>query len=418
MSFQQGLSGLGASSRSLDVIGNNIANASTVGAKSSRAEFSGIYASSLGSSAASSPGIGVTVTTIAQQFSQGNIETTNNPLDVAINGNGFFQLNLPNGTRAYTRDGQFQLDASGNLVTATGAQVLGLSPDPSTGAILAGGTVGPIAVPTAKGIPAIATAAISVQANLNATAAVNNGGNPDATPSTLQPPLATYGTSLTAYDGQGDPVTVSVYFTKTATNTWQVWTNDLSGANGPPVQLGGNLQFNPSTGAIAANSPWLTPVTLPITTANGAITPAPKIDLSQITQYGSAFAVNAETQNGQPPGALTGVSIDSAGVITGTYSNGKQIPAGQIQLATFVNTQGLSPVGSGNWMSTSQSGTPVVGAPGVGNIGSVQSGAVEDSNVDLTQELVNMMTAQRDYQANAQSIKTEDQIMQTLVNLR
>lgn len=420
MGFQQGLSGLNASSRSLDVIGNNIANANTVGMKSSRVEFSDLYASSLGTSGGLNAGIGVEASTVAQQFTQGNITVTGNSLDVAINGSGFFQVSLPNGSRAYTRDGEFKLDVNGNLVTNSGAQVLGITPDPTTGAILPGSVIGPLSVPSGSGIPAVATTTISSTLNLDANAAINNGGNPAATPPTLVPPLATYGTSVVAYDGQGVPIPVSLYFTKTATNAWDVWTNDLSGTvpPGPPVKLGSSLAFSPSTGQIAAASPWLSPVSIPMSSVNGALTPAPTIDLSKVTQFGSAFAVTALSQDGQKPGKLTGINVDASGLIQGIYDNGKSVSAGQIQLASFANVQGLAPVGSGNWLSTPQSGEPVSGSPNTGNMGQLRSGALEDSNVDLTKELVDMMTAQRSYQANAQTIKTQDQVMSTLVNLR
>lgn len=420
MSFQQGLSGLNASSRALDVIGNNIANANTVGMKSSRVEFADLYASSLGSAGGVGSGIGVEAAVVAQQFSQGNISVTGNTLDVAVNGAGFFQLTLPNGNRAYTRDGQFKLDTAGNIVTNSGARLLGISPDPTTGAILPGGAIGPLSVPSGGGIPAAATTSISATINLDATAVVNNGGNPALTPPTLVPPLATYGTSVVAYDGQGVPLPVSLYFTKTGVNTWDVWTNDLTGTvpAGPPVQLGTSLAFNPATGQIATGNAWLTPVSIPMSTVNGAITPAPTLDLSKLTQFGAAFGVTALSQDGQKPGRLTGINIDPTGVILGEYDNGKSVAAGQIQLATFTNVQGLAPVGGGNWLSTPKSGDPVSGAPGAGNMGQLRSGALEDSNVDLTKELVDMMTAQRSYQANAQTIKTQDQIMSTLVNLR
>lgn len=420
MSFQQGLSGLNASSRALDVIGNNIANANTVGMKASRVEFADLYASSLGSAGGVGQGIGVEAAVVAQQFSQGNISVTGNSLDVAINGAGFFQVTLPNGNRAYTRDGEFKLDVNGNIVNNSGAMLLGIAPDPTTGAILPGGAVAPLSVPSGAGIPAIATTAISATLNLDARAVVNNGGNPAATPPTLVPPLATYGTSVVAYDGQGVPIPVSLYFTKTGVNTWDVWTNDLTGTvpAGPPVKLATSIAFDPTNGQIATGNAWLSPVAIPMSSVNGALSPAPMLDLSKVTQFGSSFGVTALSQDGQKPGRLTGINIDASGVILGEYDNGKSVAAGQLQLATFTNVQGLAPVGSGAWLATPKSGDPVSGAPGSGNFGQLRSGALEDSNVDLTKELVDMMTAQRSYQANAQTIKTQDQIMSTLVNLR
>lgn len=418
MGFQQGLSGLSASSRSLDVIGNNIANANTTGMKSSRAEFSDLYGGALGGGGASGAGLGVEVGNVAQLFTQGNISITGNSLDVAINGNGFFQLDLPNGNRAYSRAGEFKLDVNGNIVTNGGGRLLGNAPDPTTGSILPGGAIGPLSVPSGGGIPAVATTVISATMNLDANVAINNGGNPALTPPTLVPPLATYGTSVVAYDGQGVPVPVSLYFTKSAVNTWEVWTNDLTGLGGPPAKLGANLTFNPATGNIAAANAWLAPVNIPMSSVNGALAPIPNLDLSKVSQYGAAFAVTSLDQDGQKPGKLSGISINEIGVILGRYDNGKQIPAGQIQLAAFTNVQGLTPIGAGNWLSTLSSGNPVSGAPNAGNLGSLRAGALEDSNVDLTKELVDLMTTQRAYQANAQTIKTQDQVLSTLVNLR
>jgi flagellar hook protein FlgE len=155
-----------------------------------------------------------------------------------------------------------------------------------------------------------------------------------------------------------------------------------------------------------------------MSSVNGALTPAPMLDLSGVSQFGTSFAVSTLSQNGQKPGKLTSINIDTSGVVMGSYDNGKQVPAGQIQLATFANSQGLSPNSGGTWSSTPASGTPVSGAPGTGNFGTLTSGALEDSNVDLTKALVDMMTAQRSYQASAQTIKTQDQVLSTLVNLR
>ena len=442
MGFQQGLSGLSATSQSLDVIGNNIANANTVGMKSSRAEFSNIYASALGSSNAG-VGTGVEVSTVSQLFTQGNISSTGSPLDVAINNNGFFQLLTSDGSNAFTRNGAFKQDVNGNLVTNNGSKVLGIAPDPTTGAILPGGKLVPLSVPSGSGVPASPTTTIAAAMNLDANATISNllaGGDPTAVPPTLVPPLATYGTSVTAYDGQGVPVPVSLYFTKTALNTWQVWTNDLSGTipAGAPQKLGDDMVFDPTSGNLTpgptldtsgnpiagTGSKWLWPVSIPMSSVNGSVltgTPRvtpPVLDLSKVSQYGAGFAVTSLSQDGQKAGKLTGVSINSSGILMGTYDNGKQIAAGQIQLATFADPQGLSPVSGGMWRATPASGTSVSGTPGSGNFGSLTSGALEDSNVDLTKELVDMMTAQRSYQANAQTIKTQDQVLSTLVNLR
>jgi len=412
MSFQTGLSGLNASSQNLDVIGNNIANANTAGMKSSRTEFSALVANALGAAGSSGAGIGVQAATISQQFSQGNINITGNGLDAAINGGGFFQVSLPDKTLAYTRDGSFKLDKDGNIMTNSGANVLGNKID-SLGKPIVGDTPSPLSLPTAGPIAAKSTSAINAEFNLDARAV-------DAASTTPPTPLTTYGTSVTAYDGQGLPVTVSLYLEKASQNTWNVYTNDLSGTvpPGAPVLLGSPITFDPTTGKQDAASPWLTAQPIGMSSVNGPIIPTPTLDLSKVTQFGNNFAVSNLKQDGYTSGDFVKMTIGTDGIITASYSNGQSQSAGQIALAEFRNEQGLSPTGGNSWIATSASGAPVQGVPGQGKFGALRAGALEDSNVDLTGELVNMMVAQRAYQANAQTIKTQDQILSTLVNLR
>jgi flagellar hook protein FlgE len=407
MSFQTGLSGLSASSKSLDVIGNNIANANTVGMKSSRAEFADLVASTLGTGSSNNAGIGVAVTTIAQQFTQGNISITGNSLDVAINGGGFYQVTKTDGTSAYTRDGQFKLDKDGNIITNTGANVMGYPTD--TLGVATSITPQKMAVPTGAPIAANATSSILAEFNLDARAAVAT--------TTTSP--SQYGTSLTTYDSQGVAIPVSLYFIKQATDTWNVY-DSLAKAT-TDVTAGTTLlrNFQMTFGTSGQLTAPLANPTLTITSPNaniGAFTSA--LDVSKVTQFGTSFNVSNLTQDGYTAGELTGISIEPSGVITTRYSNGQTQARGQISLADFRNVQGLAPIGSGEYLETYASGQPVQGAPGVGKFGELRSGALEESNVDLTAELVNMMTAQRNYQANAQTIKTQDQIMSTLVNLR
>lgn len=408
MSFQTGLSGLNASSRHLDVIGNNIANANTTGMKSSRAEFSDLVASSLGAGGGSNgPGIGVAVQTISQQFSQGNITTTGNSLDVAINGGGFFQLTQTDGSMAYTRDGTFKLDKDGYLVTNTGANLMGYPTDklgnPTSASIQA------LQLPTNAPIAASASSTITAEFNLDARAKVA---------ATLPvTPRSTYGTSLTLYDSQGTTVPVSLYFeraapTGTAPNAVDNWAVYDSLTSATPLFTMG---FN-STGTLV--SPTTSP-TLTVTTPS-IVTPdiVAKLDISKVTQFGAAFAMTSLTQDGYAPGELASLSIGENGVITARYSNGQTQYNGKITLADFRNVQGLTALGGNTWAATIDSGLPMQGSPSEGKFGALRAGALEESNVDLTSELVNMMTAQRAYQANAQTIKTQDQIMSTLVNLR
>ena len=420
MSFQTGLSGLNAASRNLDVIGNNIANANTIGMKSSRAEFADLVASSIGVYGGGGAGIGVEVNNISQQFTQGNITLTGNNLDLAINGDGFFQVELPSGGTAYTRDGSFKLDNTGQIVTNGGANLLGITADPVTGAILTGGKVGPLMLPDGGEIPAQISTKITASLNLDARADIPTGNVQTATTAaTLLPALETYGTSLSVYDAQGVDTPVSLYFTRTqstppAAPTYNSWNVYSSVAGGIPESRG-TVTFN-ANGEVATST--LTPVAVPDSLHAGGTFPV-SIDMSNITQFGSNFGVTKLTQDGQTSGKLTEVTVDGKGIIQGKYSNGKTVAAGQLQLATFTNVQGLEAVGGNNWIKTTASGDPSsLGAPGSGNLGSLRAGALEESNVDLTAELVNMMTAQRAYQANAQTIKTQDQVMSTLVNLR
>ena len=403
MSFQTGLSGLNASSKSLDVIGNNIANANTVGAKSARAEFTDLVASNIGAGTSNS-GIGVAITTVSQQFKQGNVTLTGNNLDMAIDGNGFFQVKQTDGSTAYTRDGQFKLDSLGNILTNTGAKLLGFSTDLLGNATSV--TPLPLKVPTGAPIPANATKLIAAEFNVNASSPIA---------ASAVPPTAytTYGTSLTAYDAQGIAVPVSLYFVKTASNSWNVYTGDPAAPTSTPALT--TMTFDAS-GALSLPATPQPLVVAAVAGVHGAVNAT--LDLSKATQYGTSFAVTNLTQDGYTSGSLTGFNINEKGVITTRYSNGQTQARGQVLIADFRNTQGLKPLGSGTWSETITSGQALLGAPGQGSLGGLRSGALEDSNVDLTAELVNMMTAQRNYQANAQTIKTQDQAMQTLVNLR
>jgi flagellar hook protein FlgE len=418
MGFQQGLSGLNASSKSLDVIGNNIANANTVGAKSSRAEFADVYANAIGGSA-NNVGIGVDVGAVAQQFTQGTITATDNPLDIAINGNGFFEVSQ-NGAISYTRNGQFKLDRDGFIVNDQKQQLLGYPADAS-GTVIPGTAV-PLQMPTGGITPAVTTT-IGMEMNLDSRLGVTlpAAGAPIdfADPSTYN-----NATSQTVYDAKGQSVALTYYFQKASSDNWNVYV----AANGAPIATaGGNpaasttITFPASGGAPTAPAGTVSIDIPSVTNAAGASTVPINgiaLDVSKATEFGSQFGVTNLTQDGYAAGQLIGVQFEDNGIVTARYSNGQTKPAGQIEMATFRNPQGLQPLGGNAWAKSFASGDPTVGVPGSGNIGVLQAGAVEESNVDLTAELVDMITAQRVYQANAQTIKTEDQILQTIVNLR
>lgn len=579
MSFVQGLSGLNAASKDLEVIGNNVANVNTVGFKASQAQFADVFAASLGGAGSSQIGIGSKLATVAQQFTQGSISTTNNPLDMAVNGPGFFVVHGVNGT-GYTRNGQFQVDKAGNIVTSTGLNLQGwpavggavASSGPTQNLVISTANIAPVATssmivgmnldsrlqpptvrpfsPTntssytnststtvydtlgnalintmyfvkAPTVPASAdvttavipaggsTVSVGSVAGLVQGQAISVGGtattistiNTAANTFTTTIPIAAgaaSGAAITYYNttgtvsssapvpttgnvqtvavanvlglAVGQPVTMTVggttYTTditsiNTATNTFTIAQNNLNVGAATAMSFGamtGNawniysttsdpnvpvttpptyLYPNPSpaagawratgtltfstTGVIATTVPtWYTttnPTSLTLPSVDAAH-PVVTYDFSGATQFGAGFGITQITTDGNTSGSLVGYSAAANGTISGTYSNGKTQVLGQVALATFANNQGLQPLGSNEWAATNASGAALTGVPGSGLNGVLQTSSVEGSSTDLTAELVNMITAQRDYQANSQTIKTQETIMQTLINMR
>jgi flagellar hook protein FlgE len=430
MSFQQGLSGLNATSKNLEVIGNNIANANTYGAKAARAEFQDVYAAALNGAGASPVGIGVNMAAVSQQFTQGNISTTENPMDLAINGSGFFQVTDGHNPITYTRNGQFKVDRDGFIVNNSQDKLMGYMADPN-GVILPGQAV-PLQLPTAGIAPAVTTR-VDIEMNLDSRKAITlpaAGAQIDFS----DPATFNNATSLTIYDAKGQDIAVTFYFQKAANadlaavpQTGDQW-NVYATANGATVAgtAAAPLPVTTISYAVDGSAPTLPAglVTVPIpqgTNAVGALTlpiPGLQLNLGNATGFGSAFGVTDMTQDGFAAGVLSSIAVEPDGTVTARYSNGESKPAGQVELATFRNPQGLQPLGGNGWGLTVAAGDPVLGVPGDGSLGVVQAGSLEESNIDLTGELVNMITAQRTYQANAQTIKTMDQVMQTLVNLR
>lgn len=412
MSFQQGLSGLNSASKNLEVISNNVANATTVGFKGSRALFADVFANSLSGANSNQVGIGSKVSAVSQEFGQGNVTATANPLDVAINGNGFFRI-TKDGVISFTRNGQFHIDPNGYLVNTENQRVTGYGVDASA-SIIATSPID-IQIPTAD-IPPLATGNFRFGANLDAGAALPTS----ATFSITDPASYNNTTSGSVYDSLGNSHVFSFYFVKTATaGQWNVY-GSVDGTPVTDVNFGagaGNplvLNFD-TNGALTTSMP----LTASLAITNGASTPiAFSLDMTQMTNFGAAFGVNTLFQDGYTSGRLAGINVDVDGIIQGRYTNGQSQALGQIVLAYFANPNGLKPIGQNQWTDSPDSGLPVIGVPGSGSLGVLQASAVEDSNVDLTAELVSMITAQRVYQANAQSIKTQDEVMQTLVNLR
>ncbi|TSE34793.1 flagellar hook protein FlgE [Tepidimonas charontis] len=434
MSFGTGLSGLNAASKNLDVIGHNIANANTTGMKAGRAEFAEMYAASLGAAGGSNGGIGVSVAAVAQMFTQGNIKITGNNLDMAINGEGFFKVTLTDGSTAYTRNGEFKLDRDGYIVTNNGARLQGFPTDTKGAPTSVVSTdlqlpTGGIIAPRATGTNPAMTSdeGVFITANLDANAPGQNAGVPT---SPIASTLKTYGTALNVYDEQGVAIPVQIYFVKDSSTpqTWHVVVEMTPAAGGPAIGLGSGtitfgtdglptappaINFTIAAGSFATGIPSAALTNIPIKMGDGSAAYP-----YTLTQYGAKFSVYDLRQDGYAAGELTSINVEENGVITARYSNGVSQANGMVMLTRFRNVQGLQPINGGYWQKTQASGDPIEGQPTTGRFGLIRSGALEESNVDLTQELVNMIVAQRHYQANAQTIKTQDQVQQTLVNLR
>lgn len=411
MSFQQGLSGLNAASKSLEAIGNNVANSGTVGFKQSQVQFADIYASSLTGTGASQIGIGTQIARVAQLFTQGNVTASNNPLDMAINGGGFFRMSN-NGTITYARNGQFELSKEGFIENATGGRLTGY---PATNGVLATGAPTELVINNADLAPN-GTTEYDVLLNLDS----RKTALPAASFNQDDPATYHNSTSVPVFDSLGNSHVLQTFYVKTGAGQWSVFASNDGVPVGyvppaAPVALG-TMTFS-TGGVLTSTAP--SPIVASMAVSTGAVTPlVVSVDYAGTTQFGSAFSVNKQDQDGYASGSLTGFSLAPDGTIVGRYSNGQANILGQVVLASFANPNGLQSLGNNQWAETSISGVPLVSTPGSSGMGSVSSSTVEESNVDLTAELVNMITAQRVYQANAQTIKTQDQILQTLVNLR
>ena len=412
MGYQQGLSGLSASSNDLDVIGNNIANANTVGFKQSTAQFADLYANTIATSVNDQIGIGTQLSGVQQDFKQGTFNTTGQALNVAINGTGFYQM-ANNGALTYSRNGVFQLDKNGFITNSQGLQLMGYAAN-ANGVINSAQTV-PIQVPTTNIAP-IATQNITAQLNLNSQDAV-----PSVTPfSATNSSTYNYPTSIQVYDSLGGSQQVNMYFVKTAANAWDVYSGPASGAIGKVGSVGFSTAgaLTSTTAAAPATSPSTGMLSFTVPNTDGSTSPQTlTLNLTGTTQYGGKDGVTNLSQDGFATGELTNFAIGADGTISGTYSNGRTQALGQIVLANFNNPNGLQNLGNNEFGETAASGVPQISAPGSTNHGTLTGGAVENSNVDLTSQLVDLITAQRNYQANAQTIKTQQAVDQALINL-
>ena len=426
MSFRTSLSGLDAASTDLSVVGNNIANSSTTGFKESRAEFVDVFATTFTGIASNTPGSGVRVSTIAQQFSQGNVEFTASNLDLAINGEGFFIVD-DDGAQAFTRAGSFSTDREGFVVDSSGRE-LQVFPSNTNGTFNTG-ALSSLQLNTNDSAPA-ATSSVVPTFNLNAQEAVPTSYTAfpidPAEFSVLDADTFNHSTSTTVYDSLGNDFPATMYFVASnpAANEWQVHTT----VDGNPLTIAGADDFFTMTfdglGAfqdITANGVTTTNSNIAfdgLPLGNGASALTMNFDYSATTQYGGGFSVNGLSQDGFASGRLSGIEIDQTGVVFARYTNGQSDLLGQVALATFPNAQGLSQLGDTSWGETFTSGDKIIGAAGTAGFGTMQSGALEASNVDIATQLVNLITSQRNFQANAQAISTQDTIQQAIINIR
>ncbi len=428
MGFAQGVSGLNAAAANLDVIGNNIANSGTIGFKSGSVQFSDVYAGSRA-------GLGTQVAGIFQNFSSGAVQSSTRALDVAIvDGDGFFRLASPGGEVAYSRNGQFDIDKDGFIVNAGGLRLTGYQV--AANGTVAGGAPTALQLPTGA-MPPAATQAITAQYNIDSRPA-----SPSVTPFDANNSASyNYSNTVTVFDSLGNSHELSTFFVKTGVNAWDTYAT----ADGYPLTAAGAMVAPPTAAGppLVVNSVALTDgkmgfdangvlgTAAPTTLVGGKMTLAGlnfgngsgpmsfTIDVTGTTQFGTANDVKKLTQDGYEAGQLTAFAINQDGTVTGKYSNEQSKALGKVVLSSFVNPGGLQSKGDNIWAETAASGQPLTGTPGTGTkLGALVAGALEQSNVDLTAELVNLIVAQRTYQANAQTVKTQDQVVQALMNMR
>ena len=436
MGFQQGLSGLNISSKSLEVIGNNVANANTYGAKAARAEFADMYAASLSGGGNNNIGIGARIGAVAQQFTQGNINQTGNSLDLAINGNGFFALSAQ-GQMMYTRAGEFGTDKDGYIQNSSGFRLQGY--EVGVGGQILQGKKTDLRVDTSNVSPK-ATSLVNETINLDSTASIIDPAVHPFNPG--DPETFNWSTSVPVYDSLGNVHTMTQYFAKRAGNEWDMMTliDGRNPANPASTDWAGiTLNFD-SAGKLATSTPSLTnpgftvnaggsfslnswqPAELQadgVTWAgnNAAVVTDMGIDLSKTTQFNAVSAVTSQNQDGYATGQLSGLNIDETGNMFAAFTNGQSKLIGQVMLVNFSNPQGLKPVGGTAWVETYASGVPIEGMAKTGTFGAIQAGALEESNVDLTAQLVQLIKAQSNYQANAKTVTTQTTVMQTTINM-
>ncbi len=440
MSFNTALSGLQAATVDLGVTSNNIANVSTTGFKHSRAEFADLFEISPFGNTPTSVGSGVQVSSVSQQFDQGNLQFTDATLDLAISGQGYFIMNqdLTGSDITYTRAGQFRIDNAGYLTNSAGEYVQAFPVDASGNVTSTSlNTTVPVQLPPTTGSPQ-ATTEIEIGVNLDSAA-------PASLPTAFDPTASTsynHSTSTTVYDSLGASHVLSYYFvhdqpgspTNAANdpNQWVVFTYldgaevDINGGTAithlnsgvPTTTDAAILNFNTDGSFNSVTPPLTQNLAVPLTNGAAALTITHDFANNPMTQFASPFSVSTLDPDGFATGRLTGLDISEDGMMRATYSNGISNPLGQIAMADFPNSQGLRSIGAASWKETIDSGAVITGGAGTGRFGLIQSGALETSNVDLTQQLVNLITAQRNFQANARSIETSNAVTDTIIQIR
>lgn len=407
MSFSQGLSGLSAASQALDVVGNNIANSQTVGFKSGSIAFADVFAGS-------QVGMGVQVSGVNQDFSDGVLSQGSSALDMGIQGNGFFRMVDDAGRIYYSRNGQFKQDADGFIINNQGMKLSGYQATGTPPTIQQGSPLGPIQIPTGQ-MPARASDAGEMSGNLSSgTDAIDQAEHPfdpadNKTYSHVSP--------VEAYDSLGNKHTVNVYYVKTGDNQWKVYTNDstspVKDADGKDVYGELTLQFDES-GQLTTNP---AKINIQGTGYNGGAALNFDLDLAGTIQQASETTIDKKSTTGYAPGLMNGYTVGDNGQVLASYSNGQSQLIGQVVLTNFTNPGGLSSQGNNCWAETPESGQPVVGTSGTGNLGTLYGNKLEASNVDLSKEMVNMIVYQRNYQSNSQTIKTQSELLQIVSNL-
>ncbi len=416
MSFYTSLSGLQAAQTDLSTISHNLANVSTNGFKKSRSEFADVMASNFTSDPRRMVGSGAVLQQNRQQFSEGSLQTTGNSLDLTVAGDGFFSVKMPNavGTQAYTRNGAFLVDPNRFIADAQGSRLQAYAVE-SDGTVPANSTIGDVRIPLNSG-ESVATGTVTLQMKLNSAAAGISAPFKPEDPSTYNT-----STSTSIVDDQGNTTTLTNYFVKDATSdasgasSWTMYSYaagaPLNTGQGSKITFDGDGNLTSPTGAVAL-------MTAPATGTGGSAQRTISLDLTGSTAAKQPFAVVSRSQDGKAKGEFSSVSVDEAGIITASYSNGDSVKLGKVALANFVNPTGLKQNGGNYWTSTGLSGTATMGTSNENGFGKLMSGTIEGSNVDITEELVNLIAAQRNFQANSKALDTASQISQTIFNIR